>query len=106
MKMEQTGCSEMLAFKLQTPVNHPEESIRKACLVWMLTHLYITLILQFYIYMKFQYRVSGQEVYKIHAYVLVTKSVMKFMCSTVYRAIQKDFYAHPYTSMWAEIWLI
>jgi hypothetical protein len=28
MKMEQTQCSEMLAFKLQTPVNHPEESIR------------------------------------------------------------------------------
>jgi hypothetical protein len=28
MKMEQTQCSETLAFKLQTPVNHPEESIR------------------------------------------------------------------------------
>jgi hypothetical protein len=27
MKMEQTECSEMLAFKLQTVVNHPEESI-------------------------------------------------------------------------------
>jgi hypothetical protein len=27
-KMKQTGCSETLAFKLQTPVNHPEESIR------------------------------------------------------------------------------
>jgi hypothetical protein len=26
MKMEQTECSEMLAFKLQTSVNHPEES--------------------------------------------------------------------------------
>jgi hypothetical protein len=24
MKMEQTGCSETLAYKLQTPVNHPE----------------------------------------------------------------------------------
>jgi hypothetical protein len=23
------------------------------------------------------------------------------MFSTVYRVIQKDFYAHPYTSMWA-----
>jgi hypothetical protein len=28
MKMEQTECSETLAFKLQTPVNHSEESIR------------------------------------------------------------------------------
>jgi hypothetical protein len=28
MKMEQTECSETLVFKLQTPVNHPEESIR------------------------------------------------------------------------------
>jgi hypothetical protein len=24
--MEQTGCSEMLAYKIQTPGNHPEES--------------------------------------------------------------------------------
>jgi hypothetical protein len=30
MKMEQTECSETLAFKLQTPVSHPEESIRQA----------------------------------------------------------------------------
>jgi hypothetical protein len=28
MKMEQTGCSETLALKLQTPVNIPEESKR------------------------------------------------------------------------------
>jgi hypothetical protein len=28
MKKEQTQCAEMLAFKLQTPGNHPEESIR------------------------------------------------------------------------------
>jgi hypothetical protein len=28
MKMEQTEHSESLAFKLQTPVNHPEESIQ------------------------------------------------------------------------------
>jgi hypothetical protein len=28
MKMEQTKCSETSAYKLQTPVNHPEESIR------------------------------------------------------------------------------
>jgi hypothetical protein len=27
MQMEQTQCSEMLAFKLQTLVNHPEESV-------------------------------------------------------------------------------
>jgi hypothetical protein len=26
---------------------------------------------------------------------------MKFMFSTVYRVTQQDFYAHPYTSMWA-----
>jgi hypothetical protein len=26
---------------------------------------------------------------------------MKFMFSIVYRVTQKDFYAHPYTSMWA-----
>jgi hypothetical protein len=30
MKMEQTQCSEMLALKLQTPVNHPEESIHQS----------------------------------------------------------------------------
>jgi hypothetical protein len=29
MKMEQTVCSEKLAFKIQTPGNHPEESIRQ-----------------------------------------------------------------------------
>jgi hypothetical protein len=28
MKMEQTGCSEKLAFKIWTPGNHPEESTR------------------------------------------------------------------------------
>jgi len=28
---------------------------------------------------------------------------MKFMYSTVYRVTQKDFYAHPYTSMWAHV---
>jgi hypothetical protein len=28
VKVEQTQCSETLVFKLQTPVNHPEESIR------------------------------------------------------------------------------
>ena len=39
--------------------------------------------------------------YPIHAYVLVPKSFMKFMFSTVYRVTQKDFYARPYTSMWA-----
>jgi hypothetical protein len=29
MKMEQTDCSKTLAFKLQTPMNHPEESIQQ-----------------------------------------------------------------------------
>jgi len=28
---------------------------------------------------------------------------MQFMLSTVYRVTQKDFYARPYTSMWAEM---
>jgi len=28
---------------------------------------------------------------------------MKFMFSTVYRVTQNDFYAHPYTSMWAPV---
>jgi hypothetical protein len=28
MKMEQTECSETLAYKIQTPSNHPEESIQ------------------------------------------------------------------------------
>jgi hypothetical protein len=39
MKMEQTGCSETLAFKLQTPGNHPEESIQQrvaVCRVFLL----------------------------------------------------------------------
>jgi len=28
MKMEQTECSEMSAYKIQTPGNHPKESIQ------------------------------------------------------------------------------
>ena len=28
---------------------------------------------------------------------------MQFMFSTVYRVTQKDFYARPYTSVWAEM---
>jgi len=28
MKMEQTECSETLAYKIQTPVSYPEESIQ------------------------------------------------------------------------------
>jgi hypothetical protein len=43
--------------------------------------------------------VSGLEVYKIHASVLVPKSFMKFMFSTVYRVTQQDFYAHQYTDL-------
>jgi hypothetical protein len=49
------------------------------------------------------YTVSGLQVTKIHAYVLIPKSCMKFMFSTVYRVTQKDFYARPYTSMWAPV---
>jgi hypothetical protein len=37
----------------------------------------------------------------MQAYVLVPKSFMKFMFSTVYRVTQKDLYANPYTSIWA-----
>jgi len=29
MKVEQTGCSETLAYKIQTPGNYPEESIQQ-----------------------------------------------------------------------------
>ena len=47
------------------------------------------------------YRVSGLEVYKNTCLYLVPKSFMKFMFSTVYSVTQKDFYARPYTSMWA-----
>jgi hypothetical protein len=45
----------------------------------------------------------GQRYTKTHAYALVPKSFMKFVFSTVYRVTQKDFYAHPYTSMWAPV---
>ena len=37
------------------------------------------------------YWVSRQEVYKIYAYILVPKSFMKFIFSTMYRVTQKDF---------------
>jgi len=30
MKMEQTECSETLAYKIQTPENYPEESIQQS----------------------------------------------------------------------------
>jgi hypothetical protein len=40
-----------------------------------------------------KYEMSELEVYKIHAYVLVPKSFIKYMFSTVYRVIQKDVYA-------------
>ena len=42
-----------------------------------------------------------QRYTKMHDYVLVPKSFIKFMFSTVYRVTQKDFYARQYTSMWA-----
>jgi hypothetical protein len=40
---------------------------------------------------------------KIHAYVLVPKSFIKFMFSKVYRVTRNGFYAGPYTSMWAPV---
>jgi len=46
-------------------------------------------------------RVRGTQ--KIHAYILVPKSFMKFIFSTVYRVTQKDLYACPYTSVWAPV---
>jgi len=33
MKMEQTECSETSAYKIQTPVNYPEESIQRVTTV-------------------------------------------------------------------------
>jgi hypothetical protein len=44
--------------------------------------------------------VRARGIPKIHAYVLVPKSSVKFMFSTVYRVTQKEFYAHAYTSIW------
>jgi hypothetical protein len=38
MKIEQTECSETLAVKLQTPINHPEESIRYSCFLVLYTN--------------------------------------------------------------------
>jgi len=60
---------------------------------------------------KFQQKMSAQNntacpVYrytKIHAYVLVPRSFVKFMFSKLYRVTQKDFYARPYTSVWAAV---
>ena len=34
MKMEQTECSETLAYKIQTPGNYPEESIQQNVLLF------------------------------------------------------------------------
>jgi hypothetical protein len=35
MKMKQTECSEMLPFKLKTPVNNPEESIQQMTYIFV-----------------------------------------------------------------------
>ena len=43
----------------------------------------------------------GQRYTKIHAFVLVPESFMKFIFSTVCRVTQRDFYALPYASIWA-----
>jgi hypothetical protein len=45
MKMEQTQCFEMLAFKLQTPVNHPEESIQQGISTLVYPYYYVKEIL-------------------------------------------------------------
>jgi len=45
--------------------------------------------------------VQARGIQKYMLYSLVSKSFMKCMFSTVYRVTQKDFYASPYTSMWA-----
>jgi len=36
MKMEQTECSKMLAYKIQTVGNYPEESIQESLLIYIL----------------------------------------------------------------------
>jgi hypothetical protein len=55
------------------------------------THIYI------YIYIYIYTGCPGERYKKIHAYVLVPKSFMKVMFSTVYIVTQKYFYARPYT---------
>jgi hypothetical protein len=40
---------------------------------------------------------------KTHAYVLIPKSFMKVMFSTVYRVTQKDIHARPHISMLAPV---
>jgi len=39
MKMEQTECSETLEYKIQTPRNYPEESIKKFMFLWNFQNL-------------------------------------------------------------------
>jgi len=44
MKMEQTECSEMSAYKIQTPGNYPKESIQqllKLCRLWYVELSYV-----------------------------------------------------------------
>jgi hypothetical protein len=43
MKMEQTVCSEMLAYKIQTPGNYPEESIHVQYLYSVCSHSFSSL---------------------------------------------------------------
>ena len=40
MKMEQTGCSEKSAYKIETPGNYAEENIQQAMLTFSLTFLF------------------------------------------------------------------
>jgi len=51
MKMEQTECSEMLAHKIQTPGNHPKESIQrnKTPLVKLLSKCYNVWFMHIYL---------------------------------------------------------
>jgi len=41
MKVEQTECSETLAYKIQTPRNYPEESIQQNQDSWIRATLYL-----------------------------------------------------------------
>ena len=48
-------------------------------------------------------RVWGRGIQKYMLMIEISKSFMKFIFSTVHRVTQNDFYARPYTSMWAPV---
>jgi hypothetical protein len=74
-------------------------------LLWLLgvKISWIVLLVRYaiFIFARLNTGCPGYRYTNTDAYVLVPKSFMKFMFTTVYRVTQKDFYACPYTSMWA-----